>query len=369
MIRIATVFSGIGAPEQALKQLNIPHKIVFACDNGERYLKQTQEEIQQLIADNPEKTVAQIIRELYDATKKPNNVKTSYFANYEIDEQHWHDDIRFLDGRPYAGQVDIFVGGSPCQSFSTYGHRKGLEDTRGTLFYDYARLVQEIQPKAFIFENVTGLLNHDGGRTWTVINDTFEMLHYNVKMDILDAQDYNLPQLRKRVFVVGIRQDLGCKDFKFPNKVDLTHKSTEYLDAVVDDKYYLGKKGFEFVTQVEKNERRARVNQDIIGCQTANQQFNWVGDFRVETPKPHHYTDERIYVGSFNGQDAVARKMTPAELLRLMGFENFKIAVDDNAMWRQTGNSIAVPVLKAVFQSIFKTLQTSSVDPLIMEDE
>ena len=368
MIRIATVFSGIGAPEQALMQLKIKHKIVFACDNGERYLKQTQEEIDDIIRENPDKTTEQIVRELYDGTQKPNKVKTSYFANYDISEDNWHDDIRYLDGTPYANQVDIFVGGSPCQSFSTYGHRKGLEDTRGTLFYDYARLVQEIKPKAFIFENVTGLLNHDGGKTWQVIKETFEMLQYDVEMSILDAQDYNLPQLRKRVFVVGIRHDLKCDKFKFPDPVALTHKSTEYLDSIVDDKYYLGKKGFEFVTQVERNERRARVNQDIIGCQTANQQFNWVGDFRVETPKPHHYEDKRIYIGQFNGQDAVARKMTPAELLRLMGFEGFKIAVDDNAMWRQTGNSIAVPVLKAVFTSVFETLKTSRVDPLILED-
>ncbi len=368
MIRIATVFSGIGAPEQALKQLGIKHRIVFACDNGERYLKESSEQIEKLIKNNPDKTAEEVVRELYEATKKPNNVKKSYFANYAITEDNWHDDIRYVDGKPYANQVDIFVGGSPCQSFSTYGHRKGLEDTRGTLFYDYARLVQEIKPKAFIFENVTGLLNHDGGKTWSVIKETFEMLQYDVKMDILDAQDFNLPQLRKRVFVVGIRKDLKCDEFVFPTPVKLTHKSTEYLDKEVDDKYYLGKKGFEFVTMVEKNERRARVNQDVIGCQTANQQFNWVGDFRVEPPKPHHYKDDRIYIGQFNGQDAVARKMTPAELLRLMGFEGFKIAVDDNAMWRQTGNSIAVPVLKAVFQSIFNTLKTSPIDPLVTEE-
>ena len=243
MIRIATVFSGIGAPEQALKQLGVNHQIVFACDNGERYLSQTAEEIEQLIKDTPDKTAAQVVRELYDATKKPNKVKTSYFANYDLAEENWHDDIRFLDGTPYQGQVDIFVGGSPCQSFSTYGHRKGLEDTRGTLFYDYARLVQEIQPRAFIFENVTGLLNHDGGRTWKVIKETFEMLQYDVKMDILDAQDFNLPQLRKRVFVVGIRQDLKCDKFRFPDPVELDHTSVKYLDPVVDDKYYLGQIG------------------------------------------------------------------------------------------------------------------------------
>lgn len=363
MVRLATVFSGIGAIEQALKQMGIEHEIVFACDNGERYLDVDVEDIKKEIKKAKGTEPAEkVVSRLYDETGKVNNVKKSYFANYKIDENRWFEDIRFVDGKPFKGQVDLFVGGSPCQSFSTYGHRKGLEDTRGTLFYDYARLVKEIQPKAFIFENVTGLLNHDNGKTWDVISSTFKSLKYDIKMEILDAKDYNLPQLRKRVFVVGIRRDLKCPEFHFPPKVELTHKSTEYLDAEVDDKYYLGEKGFNFVTKVERSQRRARVNQDIIGCQTANQQFNWVGDFRVETPKPHHYDDPRIFIGQYEGKDAVARKMTPQELLRLMGFENFNVVVDDNTIWRQTGNSIAVPVLKAVTQSILDTLKESKVD-------
>lgn len=363
MVRLATVFSGIGAIEQALKQMGIEHEIVFACDNGERYLDVDVEDIKKEIKKaKGEEPAEKVVSRLYDETGKVNNVKKSYFANYKIDEDRWFEDIRFVDGKPFKGQVDLFVGGSPCQSFSTYGHRKGLEDTRGTLFYDYARLVKEIQPKAFIFENVTGLLNHDNGKTWDVISNTFKSLKYDIKMEILDAKDYNLPQLRKRVFVVGIRRDLKCPEFQFPPKVELTHKSTEYLDAEVDDKYYLGEKGFNFVTKVERSQRRARVNQDVIGCQTANQQFNWVGDFRVETPKPHHYDDPRIFIGQYEGKAAVARKMTPQELLRLMGFENFNVVVDDNTIWRQTGNSIAVPVLKAVTQSILDTLKESKVE-------
>ena len=357
MIRIATVFSGIGAAEEALKQLNIDHEIVFACDNGERYIENSNEDVYRCKADNPQKSIEEIVREFYDATGKPNNVKKSYFANYSIDESRWFEDIRFVDGRPYHGKVDLFVGGSPCQSFSTYGHRKGLEDTRGTLFYDYARLVKEIQPKAFIFENVTGLLNHDGGKTWSVIKDTFESLNYEIKMSILDAKDYNLPQLRKRVFGVGINRDLHCPEYVFPDPVPLTHKSTDYLEPIIPNSYYLGEKGFNFVTKVERNERRARVNQDIIGCQTANQQFNWVGDFRVEEPEPRHYNDPRIVIGEYNGKPAVARKMLPRELLRLMGFsDDFQIVVNDNVMWRQTGNSIAVPVIKAVIVKILETL-------------
>ena len=357
MIRIATVFSGIGAAEQALQQLGVEHKIVFACDNGERYFDYTKEEIDEMIAQNPDREVEDIIRELYDKTKKPNNVKKSYFANYDIDESRWFEDIRFVDGKPYAGQVDLFVGGSPCQSFSTYGHKRGLEDTRGTLFYDYARLVQEIQPKAFIFENVTGLLTHDNGRTWQVIKDTFDLLNYDIKLQVLNAQDYNLPQLRKRVFVVGINRSLNCDEYEFPKPVQLTHKSTDYLENDIPNAYYLPEKGFNFVTKVERSQRRARVNQDIIGCQTANQQFNWVGDFRVETPQQRHIDDPRIYIGEYEGKPAVARKMIPRELLRLMGFsDDFKIVVDDNTMWRQTGNSIAVPVIKAVIEKIIETL-------------
>lgn len=358
MIRIATVFSGIGAAEQALQQLNVEHEIVFACDNGERYLKQSFEEISNILENFSYQYKEQVIRLLYDSTGKPNNVKKSYFANYDIDESQWFEDIRFINGIPFKGKVDLFVGGSPCQSFSTYGHKRGLEDTRGTLFYDYARLVKEIQPKAFIFENVTGMLTHDHKRTWEVIKNTFEMLNYDIKSAVLNAKDYNLPQLRKRLFVVGINKNLKCPEYQFPKPVPLTHKSTEYLEHNIPNKYYLPEKGFNFVTQVERSRRRARVNQDIIGCQTANQQFNWVGDFRVEPPQQRHIDDPRIYVGEYDGRPAVARKMIPRELLRLMGFsDKFKIVVDDNVMWRQTGNSIAVPVIKAVIEEIIKTIE------------
>ena len=359
MVRIGTVFSGIGAAEHALSQMGIDHDIVFACDNGERYLKQSAEEIACLLDNFSDDYKEQALSLLYDSTGKPNNVKKSYFANYHISESQWYEDIRFFDGRKYKGKVDIFVGGSPCQSFSTYGRKRGLEDTRGTLFYDYARLVKEIQPKAFIFENVTGLLTHDNGRTWQVIRETFDLLNYDIKYQILNAQDYNLPQLRKRVFVVGINRALHCNEYQFPEPVPLTHSAVEYLDAFVPNKYYLGEKGFRFVTEVERNERRARVNQDVIGCQTANQQFNWVGDFRVEKPEQRHLEDPKIYKGLYKGELSVARKMTPNELLRLMGFKDFNIVVDDNVIWRQTGNSIAVPVIRAVIEQILKVIPIS----------
>ena len=355
-VKIATVFSGIGAAEQALKQAHIDHEIVFACDNGERYID-IDEDMISIIMNEEHLDKDEAVKRIYDLSNKPNNVKKSYFANYDIKEENWHEDIRFLDGKPYKGKVDIVIGGSPCQSFSTYGHKMGLEDTRGTLFYDYARLIDEIQPKAFVFENVTGLLTHDKGRTWNVIKEVFESLNYRVNYDVLNAMDFNLPQLRRRLFVVGLRSDLDVGEYIYPTPVPLTHKSTDYLENYVENKYYLSEKGFRFVTDPKRSGRRARANQDIIGCQTANQQFNWVGDFRVEEPQERHLNDSRIYKGIYNGKLSVARKMKPIELLRLMGFNDFNIIVDDKVMWRQTGNSIAVPVIKAVLVSLINLLE------------
>lgn len=358
MIRIATVFSGIGAPEQALKEIGKDFEIVFACDNGERYIEFDETDILKEMKSERGLSKQDAVKRLYEQSGKPNNVKKSYFANYDISEDRWFDDIRYLDGKPFKNKVDLFVGGSPCQTFSTYGFRKGLEDTRGTLFYDYARLIKEIRPKAFVFENVTGILNHDKGKTWDIIIKTFKSLGYDIKVAVLNASNYNLPQLRKRVFAVGIDSKRKYKDFSFPEAVALTKDSKDYLEKNIPDKYYLGEKGFNFVTKVERNERRARVNQKIIGCQTANQQFNWIGDFRVEKPKKRHYEDKRIYVGKYEGHDAVARQLTPRETLRLMGFQDsFNIVVDDKTMWRQTGNSIAIPVMKAVIEEILKVIE------------
>lgn len=354
--KVATVFSGIGAAEQALELLKVPHEVVFACDNGERYLDLSTEEIYIKLIGKTHDEIQKIVEELYNNSGKENNVKKSYLANYGDNLGEWYEDIRFLDGKLYQNEdIDIMIGGSPCQSFSTYGHRKGLEDTRGTLFYDYARLIDEMKPKSFIFENVTGLMNHDKGKTWEIIKEVFESLNYKIKYEVLNAQDYNLPQLRKRLFVVGIRKDIK-KEFIFPEKKQLQIKVEDLLEKDVPNKYYLGFKGFRYVTTHERNEGRARVNREVIGCQTANQQFNWTGDFRVENPKKIHLNDERIFKGEFDGKISVARKLTPRECLRLMGFEQFKIVVPDQVMYRQCGNSIAVPVMKELIKNILEVI-------------
>lgn len=396
-LRVGTLFSGIGAFEEALKQLNIPHVIKFACDNGEielltldkverkRY-KSLDKRHKDLTDDEKREydylrgkmdgiiegirtyakslnkqqlnTYVSRIYKLYGADKV-NHMKVAYLNNYEINENDFYTDVRFLNGELYANEVDIMVGGSPCQSFSTYGKKRGLEDTRGTLFYDYARIINEVKPKIFIYENVPGLLTHDDCHTWPKMLEVWYSLGYTVVFNKLNAKDYNHPQNRNRLFLIGFRDDIYTKRYEFPTKKKLDHYADHYLSKTpVDNKYYLGQKGFEWVTNKNKNKNKTRYNRNIIGCETANQQFNWIGDLRVEEPTQSHYDDPRIYVGELNGKPAVARQMTPQECLRLMGFsDNYKIVVDDKIAWRQAGNSIVVPVLKELILSILPYLK------------
>jgi DNA (cytosine-5)-methyltransferase 1 len=126
-----------------------------------------------------------------------------------------------LDGTDYANQVDLLVGGSPCQSFSTVGFKGGLDDARGTLFYEYARIVKEVNPKVFIYENVRGLTTHDKGNTWNIIKGIFKSLNYTItEPQILNAADYGIPQNRQRVFYVGVKEGT----FVFPKEITPVQK-------------------------------------------------------------------------------------------------------------------------------------------------
>lgn len=405
MVRLGTLFSGIGAIEQALLRLGVNHQIVFACDNGEIDLKlldkdsqlefdklskiasyqrteQEKQRLQELTAREQEiiENIAayitnlssvqeknNFVNELYKTHSKGYNyVKDTYIANYNINSRDFHLDVHFLDGRDYANKVDLMVGGSPCQSFSSNGKRGGFQDTRGTLFHDYARIIAEVRPKCFIFENVRGMLVHDNGNTWKVIKNTFKELEYKIYLNkdengkespLLNASDYGVPQQRERIFLVGIRNDIDLvEDFTFPTPEKLTSTNQDFLDKNVPAKYYLGKKGFEFVTT---HPTRAQVGRSIQKCQKANQQFNWNGDFIFEPLDIQKHTSEildRAHVGIWNDQRGVIRMYTPRECLRLMGFpDSFVMPHSDTIMWRQSGNSIVVDVLMKIMQQLLKT--------------
>lgn len=365
-LRLGTLFSGIGAIEQAFLKLGIKHDIVFACDNGEREIPYSKEQIDQILKDIPSSERESKIAELY-SIKGENFMERSYKANYKIESNRFYQDIRFLDGSQFKDSLDILVGGSPCQAFSCNGKRGGFEDTRGTLFYEYARVIKESQPRCFIYENVKGMITHDKGRTWETIKNVFNELNYNIyihrnskgsESPILNAADYGIPQNRNRLYVIGIRRDIvQTKEFSFPMPIKLTSEVKDHLlQGPIDAKYYLGKKGFEFVTS---HPSRAKVGGTVMNCQKATQQFNWNGDFIFEPLDEFNHTREvleKAYVGEWNGRKGVIRMFTPRECLRLMGFpDSFKIVVKDNLMWRQAGNSIVVNVLEAIMKEIIRT--------------
>lgn len=356
MIRLATVFSGIGSIEHALEKLNTSYKVVFACDNGERILSETKEEILKYAQKHSlsNRELQLYINGLYSKTNKKNYVKESYCANYDVNQKDWYEDIRFIDGTIYKNKVDLFVGGSPCQSFSNMGKRGGLEDTRGTLFYDFARLVKEIQPKVFMYENVPGMLNHDGGNTWEVIKNIFNQLGYKLYFRLLNSKNYGIPQNRNRLYVVGFK-NTNIK-FDFPGSIPLQTRMFDYLDEEVESCFYLGEKGFHFVST---NKARARVNEPIIRTQKANQQFNWNGDFVfLEKSNIKNFVGikDRAYVGNYDNKIGVMRQLTPRECLRLMGYDDsFKIVVPNVHIYRQSGNSIVVNVFEQILRQIFQT--------------
>lgn len=354
-LKIATFFSGIGAVEQALSRLKVQHKIEIACDNN-KYVRQ------------------------------------SYFANYKIDEENWFDDINvFLDNPRKIDQLDLLVGGSPCQSFSSVGKRKGLRDDRGNLVFSLIDAIDILKPKVFIFENVKGLLTMDKGKTFNdVILPSFKSTGYKIEFKVLNSKDFGIPQHRDRLFLIGYK---SSKAYAFPEPVPLTLKVKDLLLDNADETLYLSEKGVKFVTSEKQIKMSStQVNGEIALCQRANQQFNWHGDFISESFQPldskyflsdavKNYvlatgtkgfvsrpkTDldiarpllstmgsmHRAGVDNYYTYGERIRKLSPRECLRLMGFsDGFKQVVSNTQMYKQSGNSIVVDVLMHLICSL-----------------
>lgn len=375
MIRLATLFSGIGSVEQALERANISHKIIFACDNGDINIEYNHElEFNKIKNMTSKLEKKKYVDKLYASkSKKQNYVKMTYLANYgdKILEDDFHLDINLLDGTDYKNQVDLLVGGSPCQSFSSVGFKGGLEDVRGTLFYEYARIIKEVNPKVFIYENVRGLTTHDHGKTWKIIKGIFNSLNYTItEPKILNAADYGIPQNRRRVFVVGIRNDVKVnKQFQYPDPIELKYSMKQFLESRcefgnfrydkegnleikesnfdatrIDDKYVLSDLVRKYVLTPGTKTFKTSIKYDLDIARTI-----------LSTMGNRHRAGVDNYMTDKGGEEKL-RMLTEREALRLMGYsDDFKIVVSRAQMYKQAGNSIVVDVMLAVLNEIIKT--------------
>ncbi|SFR35833.1 DNA (cytosine-5)-methyltransferase 1 [Robiginitalea myxolifaciens] len=296
--------------------------------------------------------------------------KKTYLANYgELP----FGDITKVDEKDIPDH-DVLLAGFPCQPFSLAGVSKKnslgrnhgfLDETQGTLFFDIARIIKEKRPKAFILENVKNLRSHDKGRTFAVIMDTLDKLNYQVSADILDAK-YYVPQHRERIFIVGFDRNTYNPDMKFSfpeqNGDPIQLVDSNVLAPVVDKKYTLSDKLWGYLKAYAEKHRQ---KGNGFG-------FGLADPYGVTRTLSARYHKDGSEILVSQGKKMNPRRLTPEECRRLMGFpEEFRIkdtGVSDTQLYRQFGNSVAVPVVEAVAGRVIEHMKNSLLNSENMND-
>ena len=254
---------------------------------------------------------------------------------------------------------DILVGGFPCQPFSiagvskknSLGRKHGFEDEKqGNLFFDIARILKEKKPKAFVLENVKNLKSHDKKQTYEIIKLTLEDLGYVIFDQIIDAANY-VPQHRERIFIVGFRKDIHSgKEFVFPiKKPNPKNILKKILEKQCDSKYTLSDHLWSYLQNYAK---KHKANGNGFGFGLVNPKK----DKLTRTLSARYYKDGSEILIKQNKKNP--RRLTPRECARLMGFPgSFKIPVSDTQAYRQFGNAVAVPVVKAIAKKVIQYLK------------
>jgi len=356
-MRIATLFSGIGSPEQGAKRVYDNLDLVFACE-WDKYARE------------------------------------SFKANYEIEDKHFHIDINDMDGTKYNGKVDILIGGSPCQDFSLAGLRAGVDGQKGILIYQYIRIIKEVQPPIFIYENVKGMLSDKKGKTIKEFVEAFRDLGYFCHYEVLNTKDYRVPQNRERIFLVGFKDKEHYYNFSFAPKIKLEKRLKDILEDNVDEKYYLSNKMIDgFINHKNKHtDNTLKINivghsgtggqrGDVLGidgissCLSATdfkqpkqiqepilQQVGTL-DIKGNDSIKRVYSSEGLSpclttMGGGNREPKIQenyriRKLTPRECFRLQDFpEDFKFVVSNSQLYKQAGNSISANIMEMIFEQI-----------------
>jgi DNA (cytosine-5)-methyltransferase 1 len=244
---------------------------------------------------------------------------------------------------------DVFVGGIPCQAFSHSGSRKGFADERGVLFNAFARILMVKKPQAFLLENVKGMLTHDEGRTFPIIREALEDAGYSVDFRVMNSAEYgNIPQGRERIYVVGFRGDV---QMGWPGPVERTTQPRDVLEASVPEKYFYD----------ERYGKVYNLAKDFMTDDAIYQYRHMTGMRRNQSGL---FPTLAAYMGTGGHNVPLIldggriRKVTPRECFNAMGYPASFVLPDiaDGHLYKQAGNSVAVPVVKRIAEEIMRAL-------------
>lgn len=250
---------------------------------------------------------------------------------------------------------DILCAGFPCQAFSISGKQLGFNDSRGTLFFDVARIVKAKKPKVVFMENVKNFASHDNGKTLSVVKATMEELGYSIYCAVLNAVDYGIPQKRERIYMVCFRNDLNINNFLFPRPFKLTRHVEDFLleDEFTKD-LIIKRKDITYNDTIDNKYSNKSIRLGIVNKGGQGE--------RIYSAKGIAITFSAYGGGVFaktggyliNGSP---RKLHPRECARLMGYpDSFLIASKPTQAYKQFGNSVVVDVLQYILVEIKNTL-------------
>jgi len=239
-----------------------------------------------------------------------------YKAYYNVREEEEYEDATKINPEDLP-DFDILCAGFPCQAFSIAGKRRGFEDTRGTLFFEIARIAKVKRPTYLLLENVKGLLSHDEGKTFEIILKTMDELGYDAEWQVLNSKDFGVPQNRDRVFIIGhLRGKSRPKIFPL---------------SETDKVYY----------KLSEAQKEIHQDSELAVTLTARQYVSWTGNY--------------IKVG-----DLKIRRLTPLECFRLQGFPDDiyylarKLGISDSQLYKMTGNAVTVQVVQSIARKLIK---------------
>jgi len=282
-----------------------------------------------------------------------------YYTNHKVKPLG---DITCIDEEDIP-KHDILAGGFPCQAFSISGKQKGFEDTRGTLFFDVARIVDKHKPKILFLENVKNFIRHDNGNTIKVVQNTLKQLGYEVFIKVLNTSNYGLPQNRERVFIIGFRQGIRKKDFKFPESLNKKVSLNEFLEEDISEVKIVNRRDI----KIYKNPQLTPSLFNDFEIPNRPLQIGTVNKGgqgeRIYHPNGHAVTLSAYGggVGSKTGLyyiDGKIRKLTPRECANIQGFpKSFKLHENKNQSYKQFGNSVSVDVLQHILKKIVYSVE------------